>query len=109
MRIDATVPPFFKVSVASLKSVPYLYIFHIKYIATVPGDADISLPESLPKRPFELMEVYYSLYYMFGFNGTWISDTEIMIRSLINGDVSLYDVTTGESKVIFEDHLLPVS
>jgi len=60
------------------------------------------------KEPFSLEDIYLHLFYGFRFNGTWISDTEIIIPDFITNDVAIYDVKTGQTKQIFEGRKLPV-
>lgn len=43
-----------------------------------------------------------------GFNGTWISDNEIMMDNSFLGDITKYNVVTGEKTTIFDGKNLPV-
>ncbi|KAH0946793.1 hypothetical protein HN011_002560 [Eciton burchellii] len=61
------------------------------------------------KEPFSLEEIYIHLFYGFRFNGTWISDTEIIIPDVMDGELAIYDVKTRQTKQIFEGQKLPVS
>ncbi|XP_011871066.1 PREDICTED: venom dipeptidyl peptidase 4-like [Vollenhovia emeryi] len=60
------------------------------------------------KEPFSLMDVYTNFFYMTGFNGTWISDFEIMITDMFFGDVKITDVKTGKSNSIFYGKDIPL-
>jgi len=60
------------------------------------------------REPFSLEEIYIRLFYGFRFNGTWISDTEIIIPDVMDGNLAIYDVKTGQTKQIFEEWKLPV-
>jgi hypothetical protein len=60
------------------------------------------------KEPFSLEEIYIHLFYGFRFNGTWISDTEIIIPDVMDGELAIYDVKTRQTKQIFEGQKLPV-
>lgn len=63
----------------------------------------------ITKKPFTLEEIYLQHYYIFGFNGTWISDTEIMVTDISKNDITVYDVVTKKNKRIFDGSKLPVS
>lgn len=60
------------------------------------------------KKPFTLEETYLNLFYGSRFNGTWISDTEILIPDIMSNDLHVYDVLTGKSQLIFDGSKLPV-
>lgn len=82
---------------------------HTHTVPRTTGDVTTVRKDEIPKRPFLLEEIYLHLFYSFGFNGTWVSDTEIMIADRISGDITVYDVLTGRSKLIFDGWRLPVS
>lgn len=93
----------------------YIYTFCIKCIRLVPYvnniNANIRInndDEQVAKKPFTLEEIYLQIYRAAGFNGTWISDTEIMMINFIKSDITVYDVVTKKTKWIFDGLTLSV-
>ncbi|XP_011154777.2 venom dipeptidyl peptidase 4 isoform X1 [Harpegnathos saltator] len=71
----------------------------------LPADQDSTTRSK--KKPFTLEEIYLNLYGQFGFNGTWISDNEIMVENLLFGYITKYNVVTGKKTTIFDGKILP--
>lgn len=85
------------------------YLFVIGQSGTIPYvnniNANIRInndDEQVAKKPFTLEEIYLQIYRAAGFNGTWISDTEIMMINFIKSDITVYDVVTKKTKWIFD-------
>lgn len=64
--------------------------------------------DRVTKEPFTLEEIYLHVHQSSGFNGTWISDREIMVADIETSDIIVYDVVTGETRRIFDGWNLPV-
>lgn len=64
--------------------------------------------DQVSKEPFTLEEIYLHLYQSSGFNGTWLSDREIMVADIETSDINIYDVATGKNRRIFDGWKLPV-
>ncbi|XP_028049203.2 venom dipeptidyl peptidase 4 isoform X2 [Monomorium pharaonis] len=60
------------------------------------------------RKPFSLEETYLHVFYSFGFNGVWISDHEIMIVNISKGNITIFDVKTGNTTQFFDGINLPV-
>lgn len=78
---------------------------------TIPrvDDTDIRYKDDIQlRKPFTLEETYLGLYYSFGFNGTWISDNEIMVGNIITGDITITDVKTKKNRRFFNGLDLPL-
>ncbi|RLU22782.1 hypothetical protein DMN91_005060 [Ooceraea biroi] len=73
------------------------------------ADVHVSDIDDHVKKPFTLEDIYLRLFYGYGFNGTWISDTEIIIPDYVTSDLVIYDVATGKTKQIFDGWKLPNS
>ncbi|XP_014479089.1 PREDICTED: venom dipeptidyl peptidase 4 isoform X2 [Dinoponera quadriceps] len=74
-------------------------------------ESSIDVPvykDSDVKKPFLLEEIYFHFYTPFGFNGTWISDDEILMENTILGDITKYNVMTGETTTMFDGKNLPL-
>ncbi|KAM0733934.1 Venom dipeptidyl peptidase 4 [Formica fusca] len=87
----------------------YLLIGQSRTISHVNGtNIRINNDNQITKKPFTLEEIYLQYYYIFGFNGTWISDTEIMVTDISKSDITVYDVVTRKNKRIFDGSKLPL-
>lgn len=86
----------------------FFYVKRICLVLHINGTNIYTKNDDQVKEPFTLKEIYLQVYYNFGFNGTWISDTEIMITDTLKRDITIYDVKTKENKRIFDGSKLPV-
>ncbi|XP_012223654.1 venom dipeptidyl peptidase 4 isoform X2 [Linepithema humile] len=64
--------------------------------------------DQVTKEPFTLEEIYLHLYQSSGFNGTWVSDREIMVADFDTSDITVYNVVTGKNRRIFDGWNLPL-
>lgn len=89
-----------------------MFILFVLNVCLVPHvdntNANIRTDDQVTKKPFTLEEIYLQLYRASGFNGTWISDTEIMVTKTIKSDITVYNVVTKKNKRIFDGSTLPV-
>ncbi|KYN43954.1 Venom dipeptidyl peptidase 4 [Trachymyrmex septentrionalis] len=60
------------------------------------------------RKSFFLEEIYLYTYYSSGFNGSWISDNEFIVGSIITGDITITNVKTKETRQIFNGTDLPL-
>lgn len=87
----------------------YLLIGQSRTISHVNGtNIRINNDNQITKKPFTLEEIYLQYYYILGFNGTWISDTEIMVTDISKSNITVYDVVTRKNKRIFDGSKLPL-
>ncbi|XP_020277836.1 venom dipeptidyl peptidase 4 isoform X2 [Pseudomyrmex gracilis] len=63
--------------------------------------------DEIKKDPFTLEDIYRRAFYAYGFNGTWISDHEIMVASFLTSSVTVYNVKTGKTTLLFDGTGLP--
>lgn len=52
--------------------------------------------------PFKLEETYDQSFRANNFNATWRTDTDILYSDNYIGDIRLFDVTTGTSRVLMD-------
>ncbi|XP_053982596.1 venom dipeptidyl peptidase 4 [Hylaeus volcanicus] len=56
--------------------------------------------------PFSLEETYDASFRAIGFNGTWITDTEILYIDGYTGDIRLFNVTSKTSRLFLDSSVL---
>ncbi|XP_043264684.1 venom dipeptidyl peptidase 4 [Colletes gigas] len=56
--------------------------------------------------PFTLEETYDQSFRATGFNGSWISNTEILYNDDHTGDIRIFDATSGTSSIFLDSSIL---
>nr|XP_031850173.1 venom dipeptidyl peptidase 4 [Nomia melanderi] len=56
--------------------------------------------------PFNLEETYDQSFRASGFNGTWRTDTDILYTDNYSGDLRMFDVTSGISRIFLDSSIL---
>lgn len=74
---------------------------------TIPHINNTDVRDSQIRKPFSLEEIYRHVFYLFGFNGIWISDNEIMVGNVLSGDITITNVITGTNELFFNGLNLP--
>ncbi|XP_018355747.1 PREDICTED: venom dipeptidyl peptidase 4 [Trachymyrmex septentrionalis] len=89
----------------------FAFVIVIGQSRTVPNnnDTDIRNNDEIElRKSFFLEEIYLYTYYSSGFNGSWISDNEFIVGSIITGDITITNVKTKETRQIFNGTDLPL-
>ncbi|XP_018402470.1 PREDICTED: venom dipeptidyl peptidase 4-like [Cyphomyrmex costatus] len=90
----------------------FAFVIVIGQSRTVPNTNDTNIynkDETQFRKPFFLEETYFRVFSSFTFNGSWISDDEIIVGDEITGDITITDVKSGETRHIFNGTDLPLS